>query len=203
MADEKVPGARFCLYDTVALDAVLDRMARAAFPLLAGAEDPVLLGILRRGAPLAEMLQAKLKANHGLDVPRYAMKLKRYGDDLTLLHPDTQLTESVEFAARDVSRATILIVDDVLYQGYSLARMQAYLVTRGVPVIRAAVLADRCCAVLPVKADVVGVYLQVAPSDVVECNVPPYEEAFKIEVLRPDHAGSALGNPAHQHIQRC
>ena len=126
---------------------------------------------------------------HGLDVPRFGLKLKRYGDDLTLLHPDTQLTESAEFSARDVSRSTILVVDDVLYQGHSLARMQTYLVSRGVPLIRAAVLADRCCAVLPVKADIVGVHLQVAPSDVVECNVPPYEETFKIEVLRPEVPG--------------
>ena len=77
------------------------------------------------------------------------------------------------------------MVDDVLYQGHSLARLQAYLTGRGAPVIRAAVLADRCCAVLPMKADIVGVHLQVAPSDVVECNVPPYEETFRIEVLRP------------------
>jgi len=186
VSDPRVPGARFCLYDTAALDAVLDRMAREAFPLLAGAADPLLLGILRRGAPLAEMLQARLKKNHGLDVPRYAMKLKRYGDDLTLLHADTQLTENAEFAARDLAAATVLMVDDVLYQGHSLARLQAYLIGRGAPVIRAAVLADRCCAVLPVKADIVGVHLQIAPADVVECNVPPYEESFRIEVLRPD-----------------
>jgi pyrimidine operon attenuation protein / uracil phosphoribosyltransferase len=185
MSDERVPGERFCLYDTAALDAVLDRMAREIFPLLAGADDPLLLGILRRGAPLAEMLQARLEANHGLAVPRYAMKLKRYGDDLTLLHADTQLTENAEFAARDLSRATVLMVDDVLYQGHSLARLQAWLTGRGAPVVRAAVLVDRCCAVLPVKADIVGVRLQVAPTDVVECNVPPYEETFRIELLRP------------------
>lgn len=184
MSDERVPGERFCLYDTAALDAVLDRMAREIFPLLAGADDPLLLGILRRGAPLAEMLQARLRA-HGLDVPRYAMKLKRYGDDLTLLHADTQLTENAEFAARNLSRATVLMVDDVLYQGHSLARLQAWLTGRGAPVIRAAVLVDRCCAVLPVKADIVGVRLQVAPTDVVECNVPPYEQTFMIELLRP------------------
>lgn len=185
MEDARVPGQRFCLYDTVALDAVLDRMAREVFPLLAGAYDPLLLGILRRGAPLAERLQEKLKVNHGLAVPRYAMKLKRYGDDLSLLHADTQLTENSEFAARNLSQATVLMVDDVLYQGHSLARLQAYLIGRGAPVIRTAVLADRCCAILPMKADVVGVRLQVAPTDVVECNVPPYEEVFRIEVLRP------------------
>ncbi len=185
MGDRRVPGERFCLYGAAELDAVLDRMARQAFALLAGAEDPLLLGILRRGGPLSEMLQARLKAVCGLDVPRYAMKLKRYGDDLTLLHADTQLTENAEFTARDLSRATVLMVDDVLYQGHSLARLQAWLVGRGAPVVRSAVLADRCCTVLPLKADIVGVHLQVSPGDVVECNVPPYEPDFRIEVLRP------------------
>ena len=89
MSEERVPGERFCLYDTAALDAVLDRMAREAFPLLAGAGDPLLLGILRRGVPLAERLQARLKENHGLDVPRYGLKLKRYG-----LEPDRQRVRS-------------------------------------------------------------------------------------------------------------
>ena len=183
--EEKPAGERFCLYTATDLDAVLGRMAAEAAALLAGAGKPMLLGILRRGAPLAEMLQRRLRADFGLDVPRHGLKLKRYGDDLTLLHPDTQLTESAEFAALDVSGATILVVDDVLYQGHSLARVLGYLVQRRVPTIRAAVLADRCCAALPVRADIVGVRLQVAPGDVVECNVPPYEEGFGIEVLRP------------------
>jgi len=184
--DDKPAGKRFCLYDAAALDLVLDRMAAEAAALLADAEQPMLLGILRRGAPLAEMLQQRLHDRFGLDVPRHGLKLKRYGDDLTLLHPDTQLTESAEFAALDVSRATILVIDDVLYQGHSLARVLGYLSQRRAPVIRAAVLADRNCALLPVAADIVGVRLQVAPGDVVECNVPPYEAEFRIDVLRPD-----------------
>jgi pyrimidine operon attenuation protein/uracil phosphoribosyltransferase len=36
-----------------------------------------------------------------------------------------------------------------------------------------------------VRADVVGVRLQVAAGDVVECNVPPYEPTFRIDLLRP------------------
>ncbi|MBI2306956.1 MAG: phosphoribosyltransferase [Rhodocyclales bacterium] len=181
----KPRGERFCLYGTADLEEVLERMAAEAAALLADAENPMLLGILRRGVPLAEMLQQRLATRFGLDIPRHGLKLKRYGDDLALLHPDTQLTESAEFAALDVSRATILVVDDVLYQGHSLARVLGYLSHRRVPVIRAAVLADRCCPLLPITAEIVGVRLQVAPGDVVECNVPPYEKEFKIEVLRP------------------
>jgi pyrimidine operon attenuation protein/uracil phosphoribosyltransferase len=185
MPDERVPGQRFCLYDTAALQPVLDRIAADAAALLRGAGDPLVLGILRRGAPLAEMLQQRLRAQHGLDVPRYGLKLKRYGDDLALLHPDTQLTENAEFSARDLSRSTVLVVDDVLYLGHSLARVVRYLSQRGAPTIRAAVLADRCTTRLPLRADIVGVRLQVAAGDVVECNVPPYEPIFRIELLRP------------------
>lgn len=185
---DRPQGDRFCLYDSGALQPVLDRMAAHAASYLLGAEDPLLLGILRRGVPLAEMLRTRLKSNHGLDLPRYGLKLKRYGDDLRLLHPETQLTENAEFSARHLSRATVLVVDDVLYQGHSLARVLSHLSQRGAPVIRVAVLADRCVAQLPIRANIVGVKLQIAAGDVVECHVPPYEGEFKIELLRPARA---------------
>lgn len=185
MTDDRIPGERFCLFDTDALQPVLDRIAADAAAMLRAAADPLLLGILRRGAPLAEMLQQRLRAQYGLDLPRYGLKLKRYADDLALLHPDTQLTENAEFSARDLSRSTVLVVDDVLYYGHSLARVVTYLSQRGAPTIRAAVLADRCTTRLPLRADIVGVKLQVAAGDVVECNVPPYEPTLRIDLLRP------------------
>lgn len=180
-----VPGSRFCLYDAAQLEVVMERMAAQAAALLAGAEDPLLLGILRRGAPLSKMLQMLLAARHALTVPRFELRLKRYTDDLKLSHPETELVENAEFAARDLSRARVLVVDDVLYQGHSLARVLSYLSQRGAPEIRAAVLADRCVATLPVHADIVGVSLQVAAGDVVESHVPPFEPEFRIELLRP------------------
>lgn len=188
MSEGKVRGERFCLYDTAAVEAVLDRMAAQAATFLAGEADPLLLGILRRGLPLAQGLQARLKARYGLDVPCYGLKLKRYADDLTLLHPQTELTENAEFSARDLERATVLVVDDVLYEGHSLARVLAYLSRRGAAAVRIAVLADRCVAKLPIRANIVGVKLQIAAADVVECNVPPYENELKIELLRPSRA---------------
>lgn len=187
MSGESVPGQRFCLYDAGQLAAVVERMAAQAAALLGGETDPLLLGILRRGAPLAAMLQARLAARHALTVPCYELRLKRYDDDLTLVHPATELVENAEFLARDLARATVLVVDDVLYQGHSLARVLSYLSQRGAPEIRAAVLADRCTAKLPVHADIVGVSLEVAAGDVVECHVPPYEPQFRIELLRPLH----------------
>lgn len=181
---DRPAGERFCLYDRAALEQVLERMAARAAALLAGAGDPLLLGILRRGQPLAEMLRHRLRTG-GLEVPLYSLRLKRYSDDLRLLHADTELTENADFSARRLDNATVLVVDDVLYQGHSAARVLAYLSGRGAHMIRMAVLVDRCVARLPVHADVIGLRLEVAPGDVVECNVPPYEEEFKIELLRP------------------
>jgi len=185
LSEGRVAGERFCLYDTAALAGMLDRMAAQAATFLAGEADPLLLGILRRGLPLAQMLQARLKAQHGLDVACYGLRLKRYADDLTLLHPHTELTENAEFSARDLSRATVLVADDVLYEGHSLARVLSYLSQRGAPTVRIAVLADRCVARLPIRANIVGVKLQIAAGDVVECHVPPYEDELKIDLLRP------------------
>jgi len=182
--DHNLPGERFCLYNAAQLDVVLDTMADAAANVLAPASEPLLLGILRRGVPLAEKLGERIAHRHNLKIPRCSLKLKRYGDDLTLLHPDTELTENDEIRNRDLHATTVLVVDDVLYQGHSLARVLAYLSNRGAPEIRVAVLVDRCVAQLPVHADIIGIKLQVAPTDVVECNVPPYEGDFKIEVLR-------------------
>ncbi|MGB0128496.1 MAG: phosphoribosyltransferase family protein [Rhodocyclaceae bacterium] len=180
-----IPGERFRLYGPTELEAVMTRMTARAAGLLVGASDPILLGVLRRGEPIATMLQQRLKAQHGLEVPRYRLRLKRYGDDLALLHPETELVDNPEFAERDVTRATVLIVDDVLYQGHSLVRVLGYLARRQAQAIHAAVLVDRCVAQVPVRAAIVGLRLQAAPGDVVECHVPPFEKDFAIELLRP------------------
>ena len=61
MTKEQVEGDRFGLYDRAAIESVLDRMTTAAAALLREAEDPLLLGILRRGAPLADIVGIRLQ----------------------------------------------------------------------------------------------------------------------------------------------
>ena len=50
------------------------------------------------------------------------------------------------------------------------------------------VLVDRGVTRLPIRADITGMRLDVAPQDIIECNVPPYEPEFRIDLLRPDQA---------------
>lgn len=183
------PGKRFLVYAPDQMQPVIDAMARQAAPLLAGHEKIAVIGILRRGAPLADRLVASLKKQFNLPEPlRLDLKVKRYADDLTLLHPETQLTEQAGQAGLELKGYVLLVVDDVLYTGNSLLRVIEWLNAKSPSAIYTAVLADRHVSQLPVRADVVGVHLQVAPPDVVECHVPPYEALFQIEILRLDHA---------------
>ncbi|HUW50371.1 MAG TPA: phosphoribosyltransferase family protein [Sulfuricella sp.] len=182
----KPQGKRTCLYNTADLGAILDDMARQVAGLLTGRDEVIIVGLLRRGAPLAEILRDRLARDYGLtDLPLHKLHIKRYADDLTLLHPETELTESAEQAALDLSDTTVLVVDDVLYRGHSLLRAVEYLARKSPAEIRTVVLVDRGVTLLPIRADITGMRMDVAPQDIIECNVPPYEAEFKIDLLQP------------------
>jgi len=183
---DKPEGRRTCLYTHEQLDVIVDDMARQTAGLLTGRTQIAIVGILRRGAPLADRLHERLRETWGLaDCVRLDLKIKRYADDLTLLYPETQLTENPIHATLDLADYTVLVVDDVMYRGHSMLRAVEYLACKQPAEIRTVVLVDRGAAKLRVRTDIVGVRLDVAPSDVIECNVPPYEDHFRIDLLQP------------------
>ncbi len=174
------------LYDAAQLEHIVAGMVRQAAGLLAGRTRVAIVGILRRGAPLADRVHAGLIRDHGLvDCVRLDLRIKRYADDLRLLHPDTQLTENPEHAAIDLEGHTVLVVDDVVYRGHSLLRAVQYLAGKRPAEIRTVLLVDRGVACLPLRTDIAGVRLEVAPRDIIECRVPPYEPHFQIDLLQP------------------
>lgn len=180
-------GKRTCLYNVMQLDAVVEAMAMQAAGLLVGKQKVMMVGILRRGAPLAKLLHKKLIENFKLKkLSLMNLQIKRYADDLKLLYPETKLTENPEHVALDLSGITVVVVDDVMYRGHSMLRAVEYLAGKNADEIRTVVLVDRGATKLPVRCDISGVRLDIAPGDIIECNVPPYETEFKIEVLQPN-----------------
>lgn len=177
------------LYDARELGGVLDAMARQCAAMLAGRQKVTVVGILRRGVPLARALCDRMVRDWRLPAPAMLqLKIERYADDLRLLYPDTRLTEDPALAQTELRDHTVLLVDDVLYRGHSLLRAVQWLAQRKPAEIRVAVLVDRRVAQLPVHADVVGAQLAVAADDVIECHVPPYEPDLAIELVRPARA---------------
>lgn len=185
---------RFTLYDRAGVETLLDAMARqvAAFD----AAPLMLVGVLRRGAPLAEALESRLRAlRPGWPMERIDLKVQRYSDDLRLLHPETRLEADAAQRKLGFAGRRVLIVDDVLYHGHSLLRVLEFLRAHGAGSVHAAVLVDRCIARLPIAADIAGARLQISHSDIIECNVPPYEPELRIDVCRP-HEPPGAGRPA-------
>ena len=121
------------------------------------AHDAALVGIYSGGAWVAERLAARLPGAHPLGF----IDVSYYRDDYALsgLKPNTRRT-SLPF---DVSGATIVLVDDVLYTGRSVRAAVNELFDFGRPErIELAVLVDRGGRELPIEPTYVGARLAVA-----------------------------------------
>lgn len=173
--------SRVCLYSAAQLEAVIDDMVRTAAGLVTGACKLIVVGVLRRGAPLADRIAAGLGRHLGRAPElRFDLRITRYADDLTLLYPETRLDEAPAHAMLDLSGASVVVVDDVVYHGHSMLRAVQYLAQKNAAEIRTVALVDRGATKLPVRVDVAGVRLDVAEDDVIECCVPPYETEWGI-----------------------
>ncbi len=183
---DPLQGKRTCLYTPAQLTVVLDGMSKRIAGLLAGRSKVAIIGILRRGAPLADLITTVLVHDYAFPPPlRRDLHIKRYADDLTLIYPQTYLNDEVQLSKLDFRGYTVLVVDDVLYSGHSLLCATSYLAQLQPDEIRVAALVDRGTLRLPVYADVVGVRLDVAPPDIIECHIPPFEPSLKIELFQP------------------
>ena len=134
-----------------ALAALVERMRGAV------AHDAALVGIYSGGAWLAERLATLLPGSHPLGF----IDVSYYRDDYEIsgLKPNTKRT-SLPF---DVSGASIVLVDDVLYTGRSVRAAINELFDFGRPErIELAVLVDRGGRELPIEATYTGVRLAVA-----------------------------------------
>jgi pyrimidine operon attenuation protein/uracil phosphoribosyltransferase len=121
----------------------------------AGTAGLVLIGIQRRGVPLARRIAAAIAEHDGAHVPVGALDITFYRDDLSLVaqQPIVRGTD-LPF---DLNGATVVLVDDVLYTGRTVRCAMDALVDFGRPrAIRLAVLIDRGHRELPIRADHVG-----------------------------------------------
>ncbi|HBT47298.1 MAG TPA: bifunctional pyr operon transcriptional regulator/uracil phosphoribosyltransferase PyrR [Peptococcaceae bacterium] len=133
----------------------LVRIAHEILERNKGIQDLVLIGIRRRGVPLAERLRALIKEIEGVTVPLGTLDITLYRDDLTTLsaYPIVHRTE-IPF---NVTDKKVILVDDVLFTGRTVRAALDALIDLGRPQnIQLAVLIDRGHRELPIRADYVG-----------------------------------------------
>ncbi len=137
-----------------------------------GIEDVILIGIQRRGVPLAKLIAGKIKEVEGIDVPVGILDITFYRDDLSMLaeHPVINGTE-INFSVTD---KIIVLVDDVLYTGRTARSAIDAIMDIGRPrMIQLAILIDRGHRELPIRADYVGKNVPTSKLEVV--NVKLYD----------------------------
>ncbi|MDT8410344.1 MAG: phosphoribosyltransferase family protein [Wenzhouxiangellaceae bacterium] len=139
-----------------------------------------LVGVLRRGVPLARLLAERLHRRTGKLLEVGELKLKRYSDDLTLLHRRPELdqrTLDIEIEDRH-----LVLVDDVIFSGESMLRAICHLRSAGAARLQTALLCARGRQTMPVAIDYVGRRLDVGPAWIIDCRVPPYESTLGITI---------------------
>lgn len=143
------------IMDEAGMRRVLTRISHEIIEKNKGVADLAIIGIRRRGGPMAERLAEKIKEIEGVEIPVGILDITLYRDDLTTLaqQPMVRRTE-VPF---DITGKIIVLTDDVLYTGRTVRAALDALIDLGRPrCIQLAVLVDRGHRELPIKADYVG-----------------------------------------------
>ena len=150
--------------DELDIARALTRISHEILERNKGADDLLLLGIPRRGVPLAQRIAARIASVEGYDVPIGSLDITMYRDDLRL-KPARGL-QPTEIPPSGIDGKVVVLVDDVLFSGRTIRAALDALNDLGRPkAVRLAVLVDRGHRELPIRADFVGKNL---PTSLVE-----------------------------------
>jgi len=120
-----------------------------------GVGDLVLVGIRKRGVPLAERIAGLIQGFEGVDVPVGALDITLYRDDVQMI-ASNPVVGNTEIPV-DINEKVVVLIDDVLSTGRTVRAALDELIDFGRPkVIRLAVLVDRGHREFPIRADSVG-----------------------------------------------
>lgn len=147
-----------------------------------GTENVVLIGIRRRGVPLAQRLSRFIKEVEGVEIPVGILDITLYRDDLSTLasQPVVHKTE----VPVSVQGKTIILVDDVLYTGRTVRAALDAIIDLGRPaVIQLAVLIDRGHRELPVRADYVGKNVPTSKREVIEVRLEEVDRVNGVWIM--------------------
>ena len=154
------------------------RSARAG-----GTNGLALIGIQRRGVPLARQIADAIAQAEGVKVPVGALDITFYRDDLSMVatQPVVKGTE-LPF---DVNHYTVVLVDDVLYTGRTVRAAMDALVDFGRPLaIRLAVLVDRGHREFPIRADHVGKNVPTSKEEIIQVRLTEVDGAEEVLIVR-------------------
>lgn len=169
------------IMDQAGMMRAITRIAHEIIERNKGIDDVVLIGIQRRGVPLAKMIAEKIFEVEQKTVPVGILDITFYRDDLSMLseHPVVNGTE-INFPVTDKK---VVLVDDVLYTGRTArAAMDATMDIGRPDMIQLAILIDRGHRELPIRADYVGKNVPTSKTEVINVKLFEFDKTNAVTI---------------------
>ena len=177
------------IMDATAMDRALTRIAHEILEHNEGAKGIALVGVLRRGAPLAERLAEKIAGIEGEAPLTGKLDISFYRDDYARHITAVRHATDIMFPIDGVD---VILVDDVLYTGRTVRAALDALVDLGRPkTVQLAVMVDRGHRELPIRADYVGKNVPSSRSEDVRVCVMPHDDRDAVEIWEDKQEGGA------------
>ena len=164
------------------VERTLVRLAHEIVEKNGGLDGLALVGIRRRGVPIAERLARFVERVEKKAVPVGTLDITFYRDDLTTLGP-RPVVQTSDIGV-DIDGKNIVLVDDVLFTGRTVRAALDALFSHGRPRrVQLCVLIDRGHRELPIAAAFIGRNVQTATNEVIEVKLTEVDNAEKVLLM--------------------
>ena len=173
------------IMDEAAMNRALMRISHEIAEKNKGVENVVLVGIRRRGEPIARRIRKNIIKIEDAELDCGSIDIGFYRDDLSQLSENPTIRKAeLPFSVTDKD---VVLVDDVLYTGRTARAAIEAVFSCGRPrSIQFAVLVDRGHRELPIRADYVGKNLPTSRSELVEVRLPEYDGETGVYLMDMD-----------------
>ena len=164
------------------IDRTIQRLAHELVEKSGGTANLALIGIRRRGVPLAKRIVQAMRGIDGVEVPVGTLDITLYRDDLSKVAPQAVLQSSdIPFGVDDKD---LVLVDDVLYTGRTIRAAMNGLFDLGRPKrVRLCVLIDRGHRELPIEASFVGRSVQTSDTEIIEVRLNEIDREERVVLV--------------------
>lgn len=172
------------IMDEASIQRSLKRIAHEIIERNKGTQNLVLIGIKRRGLPLAEMIAGNIEMIEGVKVPILELDISYYRDDLSQKYPEPNLNVKPRIDY-DLNHKTVVLVDDVIYTGRTVrSAMDAILDIARPDYIQLAVVIDRGHRELPIRPDFVGKNVPTSKDEHISVCVKEIDGCLSVNLVK-------------------
>ena len=184
MADETSLVEKSRIMDEARIERAISRLASEIVENNHGASDLYLVGIRRRGVPLADRIADKIEALEGIRPLYGIIDITLYRDDLSTVGANP-IVNRTELQA-DIEGKIIVLIDDVLYTGRTIRAALDQLMDFGRPKkVQLAVLIDRGREhrELPIQADFIGKTVPTKQSEIIKVMLKEFDDVEAVGIF--------------------